>query len=89
MFRRIVEALDATGTATVVTNVRDGRYETDGRQYRAGGKDAREAAPGARSPSSTGSRVADRLRELKTPREQGLITEDEYDTKRRQILDRL
>lgn len=91
LFRRIVEALDATGTATVVTSVREGRYETDGRQYRAGGKDARKAAPGARSTGSTGSSgVADRLRELKTLRDQGLITDDEYEAKRRQraVLDR-
>jgi hypothetical protein len=72
-----------------VTSVRDGRYETDGRQYRAGGKDAREAAPGARSTGSTGSGVADRLRELKTLRDQGLITDEEYEVKRRQILDRM
>ena len=32
---------------------------------------------------------ADRLQELRKLREQGLITEEEYEAKRRQILDRL
>jgi hypothetical protein len=42
--------LDATGTATVVTNLRDGRYETDGRAYLALKRDARDIRPSARPP---------------------------------------
>jgi hypothetical protein len=41
--------LDATGTATVVTNLRDGKYETDGRAYLGLKRDARDIIkPGAR-----------------------------------------
>jgi Short C-terminal domain len=86
LYRRIQKALDATGTATVVTNLREGTYETDGRDYRAEGRDAREALP--RSRARDGS-IADRMRELKALRDQGLITTEEYETKRRQILDRM
>ena len=42
--------LDATGTAVVVTNLRDGRYETDGRAYLGLKRDARDIRPGARAP---------------------------------------
>lgn len=44
LHRRIQEALNATGTATIVTNVREGRYDSDGLAYRAHGKDASEAS---------------------------------------------
>ncbi len=87
LFRRLRDALDATGTAVVVTGLKETRYETDGSAYRAGGRDAREVvAPGSRRP--TGG-PADQLRELKTMRDQGLISDQEYEAKRRQILDRM
>lgn len=76
--------LDATGTATVVTNLRDGQYETDGRAYLGLKRDARDIRPGVRP---SGASNADRLSELKTMRDKGLMTEDEYQAKRRQILD--
>ena len=38
----ILSRLDATGTATIVTNVRDGNYETDGRAYLGLKRDARD-----------------------------------------------
>jgi hypothetical protein len=88
LHRRLQEALDATGTATVVTNLREGRYETDGSAYRAQGRDAREAASRSRAPAA-GAGVADQLRELKALHDQGLITKEEYDAKRRQLLDRI
>lgn len=78
--------LDATGTATVVTNLRDSTYETDGRAYLGLKRDARDIRPGARL---SGKSNADRLSELKTMRDRGLITEEEYQAKRRQILDRM
>jgi hypothetical protein len=84
--RFITSRLDATGTATVVTNVRDGSYETDGRAYLGLKRDARDIKLGARSPEVG---TADRLGELKAMRERGLITEEEYQAKRRQILDRM
>lgn len=77
--------LDATGTATVVTNLRDGNYETDGRAYLGLKRDARDIKPGRPSGASN----ADRLSELKTMRDRGLITEEEYQAKRREILDRM
>ena len=86
LLTRILEALDATGTATVVTNLREGRYETDGRAYRAGGRDGRDVRA---SPRSSGTGDADRLSELKSMRDKGLITGQEYEAKRRQILDRM
>jgi len=85
LMRLIREKLDATGTATVVTNVRDGNYETDGRAYLGLKRDARDIKlQGLRPPGA-----ADRLGELKTMRDRGLITEEEYQAKRRQILDRM
>ncbi len=44
LFRTLKAALDATGAAVVVTNLREGRYETDGLAYRAGSRDARDVA---------------------------------------------
>jgi hypothetical protein len=88
LFERIRDALEATGTATVVTNVREGRYDTDGVAYRAHGKDASEASFRSR-PSAPPTGAAERLRELKALHDQGLISNDEYETKRRQILDRM
>src|SRR5690349_15335153 len=42
-FLRLIRTrLDATGTATVVTSVRDGSYETDGRAYLGMKRDARD-----------------------------------------------
>jgi hypothetical protein len=91
LYHRLKEALDATGTGAVVTNVRDGQYETDGRAYRVHGVDASKAAAGrSRAPASAPSGgPADLLRELKSLHDQGLITKDEYELKRRQILDRM
>lgn len=84
--RFILSRLDGTGTATVVTNVRDGSYETDGRAYLGLKRDARDIKMGSRAP---GVGNADRLSELKTMRDKGLITEEEYEAKRRQVLDRM
>lgn len=42
-----------------------------------------------RTERGDGSSVADRLQELKRLHEQRLITDEEYETKRRQILDRM
>jgi hypothetical protein len=87
LLQLIRERLDATGTATVVTNIRDGSYETDGRAYLGLKRDARDIkVQGLRSP---GAGAADHLGELKAMRDQGLITEEEYQVKRRQILDRM
>src|SRR5262249_16385793 len=80
LLERIRARLDATGTAVVVTNLRDGGYETDGRAYLGLKRDARDIRSGAQSPASSS---ADRLSELKTMRDKGLITEDEYQSKRR------
>jgi Short C-terminal domain len=87
LLQLIRERLDPTGTATVVTNVRDGSYETDGRAYLGLKRDARDIKlQGLRAP---GGDSADRLGELKTMRDRGLITQEEYEAKRRQILDRM
>jgi hypothetical protein len=86
LLRAIQEALSATETATLVTNLRDGSYETDGRAYLGLKRDARDIKLGS-PPSGTGR--ADRLSELKTMRDRGLITDEEYQAKRRQILDRM
>jgi hypothetical protein len=87
LFERIRDALDATGTATVVSSVREDQYETDGVAYRAQGKDASEASFKLRPPAATGA--AERLRQLKALHDQGLISKEEYEAKRRQILDRM
>src|SRR5262249_59068403 len=42
--------LERTGTATMVTNVRDGDYETDGRAYLGLKRDARDIRPGGQRP---------------------------------------
>ncbi len=84
--RVIQEALAATGSATVVTNLRDGNYETDGRAYLGLKRDARDIKSGGQ-PSGAGS--AERLSELKTMRDRGLISGEEYEVRRRQILDRM
>src|SRR5262245_24481890 len=47
----IRKRLDATGTATLVTNVRDGQYETDGRAYLGLKRDARDVRPNPRLPA--------------------------------------
>ena len=47
LIKLIRARLDATGTAVVVTNVRYGQYETDGRAYLGLKRDAREIRPGA------------------------------------------
>jgi hypothetical protein len=78
--------LDATGAGTVVTNLRDGKYETDGRAYLGLKRDARDIKLGVRPVERSNT---DRLGELKVMRDKGLITEDEYQAKRRQILDRM
>jgi Short C-terminal domain len=82
----ICSCLDTTGTAVVVTNFRDGTYETDGRAYLGLKRDARDIKLAPR-PSESGN--ADRLSELKTLRDQGPISEEEYQAKHRQILDRM
>jgi hypothetical protein len=79
--------LDATGTATLVTNLRDGQYETDGRAYLGLKRDARDIRIAPRQAPTTPT--MDRLNELKALRDRGLITEEEYQTKRRHILDRM
>jgi hypothetical protein len=43
--------LDATGTGVVVTNLRDDKYETDGRAYLGLKRDARDIRPNARPPA--------------------------------------
>src|SRR5262245_14771840 len=75
------------GTAVVVTKVRDGSYETDGRAYLGMKRDARDILPALRRVPAQSN--AGRLNELKSMRERNLITEEEYQTKRRQILDRM
>jgi hypothetical protein len=50
-------------------------------------RDARDILPTL--PRAPAQSNADRLNELKTMRERGLITEEEYEAKRRQILDRM
>ena len=84
--RLILSWLEATGTATTVTNVREGTYETDGRAYLGLKRDARDIM---RARPATPASPADRLSELQQMRDRGLITEKEYEEKRRQILDRL
>jgi len=84
--RLILARLDATGTATVVTHLRDGSYETDGRAYLGLKRDARDIRPASRA---IGAGHADRLSELKTMFDKGLITGEEYEAKCRQILDRM
>lgn len=73
-------------TAIVVTNVQDGEYETDGMEYLGLKRDAQDIKLGVRPP---GAGNVDRLNELKAMRDRGLITEEEYQAKRRQILDRM
>jgi hypothetical protein len=84
--RFIEDALATTGTATEVSNLRDGTYETDGRAYLRLKRDARDIKAGWRS---TGTGSAERLGELKTMHERGLVTDEEYEVTRRQILDRM
>jgi hypothetical protein len=50
LLRLIRMRLDTTGTAVVVTNLRDGKYETDGRAYLGLKRDARDIRPGVRLP---------------------------------------
>lgn len=86
-FLRLIRTrLDATGTAIVVTSVRDGRYETDGRAYLGLKRDARDIKLGTRP---AGAGAIDRLSELKAMHEKGLISEEEYQAKRLQILNRM
>ncbi len=85
LFHHIQDAAEATGSATVITGLRHGRYETDGRAWLAGGRPASQVvvAPivDAGSP--------ERLRQLKAMHDEGLLSDDEYETKRRQVLERL
>jgi hypothetical protein len=74
-------------TAVVVTNIRDGAYETDGRAFLGLKRDARDILPALRRAPAQSN--ADRLNELKTMRDRGLISEEEYEVKRREILDRM
>ena len=82
--RFIRTRLDATGT--VVTNVREGSYETDGRAFLGLKRDARDIKLEVRP---AGAGAAELLNELKAIRDKGLISEDEYQMKRRQILERM
>jgi len=66
LLERIRARLDATGTATVVTNLRDGKYETDGRAYLGLKRDGRDIRPEGRP---SGANNAERLSELKTMRD--------------------
>jgi hypothetical protein len=60
---------------------------TDGRVYLGMKRDARDILPALRrAPAATNT---DRLNELKAMRDRGLITEEEYQAKRHQILDRM
>jgi hypothetical protein len=88
LYQRIQEALDASGTGVTVTNVRDGTYQTDGRTYRAGGRDASQAVPLPTLQAPAGT-IAEKLRELKMMHESGLITDQEYEAKRRELLNRM
>lgn len=47
LIKLIRARLDATGTAVMVTNLRDGQYETDGRAYLGLKRDARDIRPRA------------------------------------------
>jgi hypothetical protein len=80
------DALAATGTATVVTGLRDGTYETDGHAYLGLKRDARDVKAGWR-PIRAGN--VQRLEDLRTLRDRGLISDEEYETKRREILNRM
>jgi Short C-terminal domain len=88
LYQRIQEALEAGGTGVAVTNLRDGIYETDGQAHRAGGRDASQAATVPR-PQIPGGGIVEKLRELKTMHESGLITDQEYEAKRRELLNRM
>jgi len=59
----------------------------DGRAYLGLKRDARDIK--LQPLPSPGASNADRLSELKTMRDRGLITEQEYEAKHRQILDRM
>ncbi len=76
-----------SSSGIVITGVRDGSYETDGRAYLGMKRDARDIIPALRRAPAPSN--VDRLNELKTMRDRGLITEEEYEAKRRQILDRM
>jgi hypothetical protein len=92
LYHRLQEAADATGSAVIVTNVREGKYDTDGRAYLAGGQrpDSISAAgPPTASSSATSASTVERLRQLKAMRDEGLISDSEYEAKRRQLLDRM
>jgi hypothetical protein len=86
LVRVIEDALAATGTAIAVTDLRDGSYETDGRAFMGLKRDAQDIKTRCSTPSAS---TADRLHELKALRESGLITENEYQIKRRELLDRM
>ena len=81
------EGHELNASAAAVTNIRDGAYETDGRAYLGMKRDARDILPTLRRAPAASN--ADRLNELKTMRDRGLITEEEYQAKRRQILNRM
>lgn len=87
--KRIREMIQKTlaKAEVVVTNVQRAEYETDGKAYLGLKRDARDIKVQELQPPDT--RAADRLAELKAMRDRGLITEQEYQTKRRQILDAL
>jgi hypothetical protein len=85
LFRHIRDAADATGSATVVTGLRQGRYETDGHVWLAGGRPASRVV----SAPIASAGAPEKLRQLKTMRDEGLLSDDEYEAKRRQVLERL
>lgn len=85
--RRFLEdALAATGTATRVTNLRDRNYETDGQAYLGLKRDARDVKAAWR-PVRAGN--VQRLEELRTLHDRGLISDEEYESKRKEILKRM
>jgi len=71
--------------AVAVIMLRDGEYETDGRAYLSLNRDAGDTLLLLRrAPASN----ADRLNYLDSMRQRGLISEEEYEARLRQILDR-
>jgi len=75
----------STSDATAMTLLTDDGFEAT---YLASNLRGRTAPP-AQVPTTTTASTAERLRELGELRDQGLITPDEYDARRRIILDSL
>lgn len=84
----IRERLVAGGSAVTVTSIREGTYETDGKAYLGMKRDARDVRSTQQQPKAHRS-TEERLRDLKSLLDKGLITDDEYQVKRRSILEGL